>query len=205
MVKNHAAVRCNLLLKRSVYRDYKLMIMSGIGAKILHPTHGEGVIFGQDGDFWRVYFQSLGEKSIAIEYDGFEILEAALDLAKPDVSDIMTAMEHVLEDFTDRLRGDDRPQDVALADKWDGGNILIQPEDSDLKPKEIPVDAFFHKIVMTRDRLRVLEAKINANSKLSDADKIEIQQYITKIYGSLTTFNVLFKYKEDWFVGEKKS
>ncbi|MDA0303919.1 MAG: hypothetical protein O3B45_06140 [Bacteroidetes bacterium] len=179
--------------------------MSGIGAKIVHPTHGEGVIFGQDGDFWRIYFQNQGEKSIAMEYAGLEILEPALDLAKPDVSDIMTAMEHVMEDFTDRLRGEDRPQDVVLADKWDGGTLLIQPEDNDLKPKEIPVNAFFHKIVMTRDRLRVLEAKINANPKLSDSDKVEIQQYITKIYGSLTTFNVLFKYNEDWFVGEKKS
>ena len=181
------------------------MVMTGIGAKIIHPSHGEGVIFGRDGEFWRVYFQDHGEKSIAMEYNGLEILEDALDIAKPDVSDIMTAMEHVLEDFTDRLRGDDRPQDVTLADKWDGGVLLIQPEDTDMKPKEIPIDAFFHKIVMTRDRLRVLEAKINSNSKMSDSDKVEIQQYITKIYGSLTTFNVLFKYKEDWFVGEKKN
>ena len=180
-------------------------MMSGIGAKIMHPSHGEGVIFGRDGDFWRVYFQNHGEKSIASEYDGLEILEAAMDSAKPDLSDIMTAMEHVMEDFADRLRGEDRPQDVELADKWDGGNLLIQSADPDLKAKEIPVDAFFHKIVMTRDRLRVLEAKINAHSKLADSDKLEIQQYITKIYGSLTTFNVLFKYKEDWFIGEKKS
>jgi hypothetical protein len=82
--------------------------------------------------------------------------------------------------------------------------LIIQPAEEELKSKEIPVDTFFHKIVMTRDRLRVLEAKINAHEKLADSDKIDLQQYITKIYGSLTTFNVLFKYKEDWFVGEKK-
>ena len=74
-----------------------------------------------------------------------------------------------------------------------------------LKPKEIPIDDFFHKIVMLRDRLRVLEQNINSNKKLSDEEKVNIQQYITRCYGSLTTFNVLFKNKEQWFVGEKGS
>ena len=132
------------------------------------------------------------------------MIEAAEDMSQPDVSDIMTAMEHVLGDFTYRIRGEERPENVEISDRWDGGNLIIQLADDGLKAKEIPVDTFFHKIVMTRDRLRVLEAKINAHEKLVDSDKIDLQQYITKIYGSLTTFNVLFKYKEDWFVGEKK-
>lgn len=179
--------------------------MIGIGAKIQHPTNGEGVVFGHDGDFWRIYFRELGERSIAKAFDGLETLEDAQDLTTPDVSDIMTAMEHVLDDFTDRLRGDERPDLVELADKWDGGMIIIQSENDRIKAKEVPIDSFFHKIVMTRDRLRVLEAKLNANDQLSDAAKIELQQYITRIYGSLTTFNVLFKYKEDFFVGERKT
>lgn len=92
---------------------------------------------------------------------------------------------------------------VPIGDKWIGGTMLLQTADKTLKPKEIPIDDFFHKIVMLRDRLRVLEQNINSNKKLSDEEKVGIQQYITRCYGSLTTFNVLFKNKEQWFVGDK--
>ena len=92
---------------------------------------------------------------------------------------------------------------VPLGDRWKGGMMLLQPADKTQKPKEVPVDIFFHKIVMLRDRLRVMEQQINAHKVLSEEDKINLQQYITRIYGTLTTFNVLFKNKEQWFVGEK--
>jgi hypothetical protein len=91
---------------------------------------------------------------------------------------------------------------VDLGDRWDGGTMILKPGDDSLKPKEVPIEQFFHKIVMVRDRLRVMEQKVNA-SKLTDEDKVDIQQHITRIYGSLTTFNVLFKHKEHLFVGEK--
>jgi hypothetical protein len=94
-------------------------------------------------------------------------------------------------------------ENVPLGDRWQKGMMLLQPADKTLKPKEIPIEDFFHKIVMLRDRLRVLEQQINAHKVLSDEDKVNLQQYITRIYGSLTTFNVLFKNKEQWFVGEK--
>lgn len=90
---------------------------------------------------------------------------------------------------------------VQLAGKWDGGTIIIKPGDSSMQSKEIDIEGFFHKVVMVRDRLRVLEQKINANPKLTDAEKVEMQQYITRCYGSLTTFNVLFKKEEDKFKG----
>ncbi|MBL7738896.1 MAG: hypothetical protein JNK14_06720 [Chitinophagaceae bacterium] len=94
-------------------------------------------------------------------------------------------------------------ENVPLGEKWTKGVMLLQPFDKSLKPKEIPIEDLFHKIVMLRDRLRVLEQNINSNKKLSDEEKVNMQQYVTRCYGSLTTFNVLFKNKEHWFVGEK--
>ncbi len=93
--------------------------------------------------------------------------------------------------------------DVPLAAKWEGGVVQLIPGKSDLQAKELPLDHFFHKVVMIRDRLRTLEQKINAHPKLSDAEKVEMQQYITRVYGSLTSFNVLFRDKKDQFVGAK--
>ncbi len=93
--------------------------------------------------------------------------------------------------------------DVPLAQKWEGGMIQLLPGKSELQGKELPIDAFFHKVVMVRDRLRTLEQKINAHPKLSDAEKVDMQQYITRVYGSLTSFNVLFREKSDQFVGAK--
>jgi len=101
-----------------------------------------------------------------------------------------------------RLWGD-ASEVVPLGDRWKGGIMLLQPSDKTQKPKEIPIDIFFHKIVMLRDRLRVMEQQINAHKILSDEEKVNLQQYITRIYGTLTTFNVLFKNKENWFVGDK--
>jgi hypothetical protein len=93
--------------------------------------------------------------------------------------------------------------DVPMASKWDGGTLKLVPKDGQLQSKDIPIDSFFHKVVMLRDRLRTLEQKVNAHSKLSDAEKVELQQYVTRCYGSLTTFNVLFQNKADQFIGQK--
>lgn len=92
--------------------------------------------------------------------------------------------------------------EIELGEKWSGGELILKPKEAHLQPKIIPLEIFFHKIVMIRDRLRVLEQKINSNKKLTDEEKIDIQQYVTRIYGSLTTFNLLFKRKSSYFIGE---
>ena len=91
--------------------------------------------------------------------------------------------------------------ETRMAGRFEGGTLVIRPGKAETQEKVIPVDALFHKITMVRDRLRVLEQRINAHAKLSAEDKVELQQYVTRCYGSLTSFNVLFRDREDWFVG----
>jgi hypothetical protein len=109
------------------------------------------------------------------------------------------------EEFAEAIREALRDEvgAVRLAPKWEGGTVVLRPGDPATQPKEIPLDGLFHKIVMIRDRLRVLEQKLNGHPKLSDAEKVEMQQYVTRCYGSLTTFNLLFRDERDRFVGDK--
>ncbi len=111
-------------------------------------------------------------------------------------------LKDLIREAMDEERG---ASDVPLAPKWQGGSVVVKPASAEAQPHEVPVDALFRKVVMVRDRLRVLEQKLNAHPKLEDAEKVEMQGYITKCYGSLTTFNVLFRDKDDKFQGEKSS
>ena len=113
----------------------------------------------------------------------------------------MDSVQNALRDVLEEMQLPQRP--VEMARKYEGGVLDLRPKDPSLKSKELPIDDFFHKIVMIRDRFRVLEQKINAHPSLSEQDKVELQQYITRCYGSLTTFNILFEDKEDYFVGQK--
>jgi hypothetical protein len=168
-----------------------------IGTRIQHPAYGEGVVFGKDDHKYRIFFRETGEKEIGKAYEGFTLLEAAQVTASVvELEDVVDAVKNVFDMYYEVT------EIVELGDRWEGGTMILQPRDTSLRPKEIPVENFFHKIVMLRDRLRVMEQKINAHPKMTDSEKVELQQYITRIYGSLTTFNVLFRSKKDWFVGE---
>jgi len=95
-------------------------------------------------------------------------------------------------------------RDVTISERWYGGEVVLVPGKDGTQEKRMPIDAFFHKIVMVRDKLRVLEQKVNAHKGLADSEKAQLQQYITGCYGSLTSFNVLFKDRDDGFVGQRK-
>lgn len=169
----------------------------GVGSRVKHPAYGDGVVVKLNVAAYTVSFFQFGIKHVGKDYNQWEIIERIEPEAPVTFSEAEKSLMRILKTWSDIT------QVIPLGDKWKGGTMILKPDDESLKPKEIPIETFFHKIVMVRDRLRVMEQRINAHKGLSDEDKINLQQYITRIYGSLTTFNVLFKYKEDHFVGEK--
>lgn len=172
------------------------MKLLGIGSRINHSEFGKGVVTNVSSKEYWVTFIDKGLETIDFDSD-FEIIEAS-DNEVDTVS--FYDVEQSLLSILKKWNGLGEP--VAIGDKWKGGKMILEPGQPGLAKKDIPIDTFFHKIVMLRDRLRVMEQKINA-SNIEEIEKIELQQYITRIYGTLTTFNVLFKSQNDYFVGEK--
>jgi hypothetical protein len=168
------------------------------GMRVRHPQYGVGSV------------KSISEHTADIRFDDLlrtvspDVLEPAEaqvtveNLERPLSAVIAETVQQMIEEL-----GLERPGSVVeqLGVRWRGGSLRIQPADGATQAKEVPLETFFHKIVMVRNNLRVLEQKINAHSGLADADKVELQQYITRSYGSLTTFNVLFKDEADRFRG----
>lgn len=181
----------------------------GIGSRVEHPHFGRGVVVESLPETITIWFKnSATTKSVSRDFAGMRILEAveaAPDGASGDGNTgsgpSMAEIEHALETVLDRRLHDVAGELVPLGARWNGGNIILQPADASLQAKELPIETFFHKIVMVRDRLRLIEQKINAHKTLSPEEKVDLQQYITGIYGSLTSFNVLFKETQHQFRG----
>ena len=173
------------------------MKLLGIGSRIDHPEFGKGVVTNVASSQYWVTFIDGGLETIEIDSE-FEVIEAVTDeVDTVSFSDVELSLISILRRWSDTNNA------TALASKWKGGSLVLKPGEGDLSDKEIPINTFFHKIVMVRDRIRVMEQKINASNNLDDQEKVDLQQYITRIYGSLTTFNILFQNKSDQFIGER--
>lgn len=171
-----------------------------IGTRVDHPRYGEGIVSRNNLTAYEIFFERGGKIEISKRNEDLSVIEINED-AKAKNGIGLNEIEEVMTYILDKYNG--LSEVIEIGDKWEGGTMELKPGNPSLKPKEIPIDAFFHKIVMVRDRLRVLEQNINSSKSLTDEEKVHIQQYITRAYGSLTTFNVLFDNKEDYFIGAK--
>lgn len=175
------------------------MKLLGIGSRINHSEFGKGVVTNVTSKHYWVTFIENGLETIELDSE-FEVIEAAEDEVDTiSFFEVESSLVQILKKWSDVT------EVISIADKWKGGKLILEPGDTSLQSKEIPIDSFFHKITMVRDRLRVMEQKINSSNNLDEQEKIDLQQYITRSYGSLTTFNVLFKLKSQQFVGQKSS
>jgi len=160
------------------------------GDLVRHEQSGIGRVQEASGGDCIVYFPRLDKRTTVLE-DELQVL-----------SDAETTAYDMMKLAAFEISSEGLPK-IELGNRWQGGELIMKPGDAKLAQKSVPIESFFHKIVMVRDRLRVMEAQINGHKVLTDSEKVELQQYITRIYGSLTTFNVLFKDKQDFFIGQK--
>jgi hypothetical protein len=175
----------------------------GIGSRVEHPHFGRGVVVDVSSASYTIWFKSQqSAKQVSHDYS-LKVLGATEGAgsgagAAISLADIEEALDNVLERRLHEM------QLVPMGNRWNNGTLILKPGDDTLQNKELPIETFFHKIVMVRDRLRLIEQKINAHKGLTDEEKVDLQQYVTAIYGSLTTFNVLFRETHHQFRGNSK-
>ena len=169
----------------------------GVGSRVNHAAYGDGVIIGIDVAAFKCCFMQFGLKHVGKTYEKWDIIEVIPPTEEVSFSAAEKGLIRILRTWSDVS------EIVEMGDKWKEGKLILEPGDKSMQSKEMPIDTFFHKIIMLRDRLRVMEQRINSSKSLSEEEKVNLQQYLTRIYGSLTSFNVLFKFKENHFVGER--
>src|ERR1051325_6536723 len=169
-----------------------------IGQKVKHQQYGVGVV------------KSLSEHAAEVRFDDAlrtvdpERSEMTPAEAMASIAGLEMPLDRLLNATVERVLehlGYENPNSVIeqLGARWHRGKVVLHPADPTLQTKEVPLEVFFHKLVGIRNQFRVLEQKINSHPNLTDGEKVELQQYVTRAYGSLTTFNLLFKNKEDQF------
>lgn len=171
-----------------------------IGTRVKHPVYGEGIVSRSHLTIYEIFFERGGKMELTKYNADLDIISAPEE--KPRTGLTLAEVEKAMTYVLDKYQG--LTYAVKMADKWKDGTLEMKPANPELQSKEVPIETFFHKIVMLRDRLRVLEQNINSHPKLDDDDKVQLQQYITRAYGSLTTFNILFAEKDDYFKGQSK-
>jgi hypothetical protein len=172
-----------------------------IGMSVKHPAYGAGIVVAINERTVDIRFDDDGVRTVSPENSAIQRVEATAE-----VSGLEIPLDRFVRETVEAViagLGLEKP-DAAVEEmggRWNDGKMVLHPADPSLQTKEVPLETFFHKIVMMRNNLRVLEQKINSHEKLNDAEKVEMQQYITKCYGSMTTFNILFRNREDQFGG----
>ncbi len=161
--------------------------MLRIGAWIDHPTFGAGRIANHNGTRYVVSFPGVGLREVDSHEVGIKEIETP-----PQEDPIKRALREVLDEYGFGAAAE-------LAARWEGGEIVVRSASGAVKEQRLAIDTLFHKVVMIRDRLRVLEQKVNSNKTLTATEKVDLQQYVTKCYGSLTSLNFLFRNDEDKF------
>lgn len=171
-----------------------------VGLKVRHPQYGEGIVKTISEHAAEIQFGS-GLKTVEPQSAGIQPAEAQATITGLE-RPLADLIRETVEALATKL-GIEKPDQFvgSIATRWRNGKVVLHPGDPTLATKEVELEVFFHKIVMMRNHLRVLEQKLNAHPQLTEADKIEMQQYITRCYGSMTTFNLLFKDKGDQFSG----